>query len=74
MGVDVGSTLMAMHHHLEQLLATQNDLMTLLIQNETSWGRTGTTLSTPGYEHVLLRVPVNSPATILWGEGPNRGR
>jgi hypothetical protein len=34
------------------------------------WGRTATTLSTPGYEHVLLRVPVNSPATILRAKDP----
>jgi hypothetical protein len=52
----------------------QNELMTLLIQNETSWGRAATAPPTPGHEHVLLGVPVNSPTTVLRGKGPARGR
>jgi hypothetical protein len=30
-----------------------------------SWGRTATSFPTLGHEHVIHRVPVNSPATIL---------
>jgi hypothetical protein len=60
---------------VEQLLAMQNELMTLLIQNKTHHGgRRATTPLMPGHEHVLIEVPVNSPITILWGKGPARGR
>jgi hypothetical protein len=60
---------------LEQLLATQNELMTLLMQNEARrGGRRFTAPPTLGHEHVLLRVPGDSLATLLGGKGPARGR
>jgi hypothetical protein len=56
---------------LEQLLVTQNEVMTLLIQNEARrGGRTSAAPLIPGHEHVLLRVLGDSPATLLWGKGP----
>jgi hypothetical protein len=56
---------------LEQLLATQNELMTLLIQNEACHGgKMSTAPPITGREHVLLRVLGDSPATLLWGKDP----
>jgi hypothetical protein len=40
---------------IEQLLATQNELMNVLVQNEAlRGGGTPTTPPTPGHEHILL--------------------
>jgi hypothetical protein len=38
------------------------------------WGDAPTVAPTLGYENVLLQLHGDSPAYLLWGEGPTGGR
>jgi hypothetical protein len=59
---------------IEQLLAMQNELMSVLVQNDAcrGGGGGGALVAPPSqrHEHILLRLLGNSPADPFWGEGP----